>query len=65
MIIKDLFFAQRSKPTKSRNLGLPDYFQNHASRNELLKEAGLDAAGIENSVQKFVRETIPAHVSKT
>ncbi len=47
------------------NLGLPDYFQNHASRNELLKEAGLDAAGIENSVQKFVRETIPAHVSKT
>ena len=28
------------------HLGLPDAFQHHASREDLLAEAGLDAAGI-------------------
>jgi 1-deoxy-D-xylulose-5-phosphate synthase len=32
------------------HLGLPDEFQHHASREQLLAEAGLDAAGIEASV---------------
>ena len=36
------------------NLGLPDRFQDHGSRDELLEEAGLDAAGIESSVRKFI-----------
>ena len=33
-------------------LGLPDAFQHHASREELLAEAGIDAAGIRASVIK-------------
>jgi len=33
------------------NLGLPDTFQNHASREQLLAEAGLDANGILASIQ--------------
>ena len=32
------------------HLGLPDDFQHHASREDLLAEAGLDAAGIRASV---------------
>ena len=32
------------------HLGLPDSFQHHASREQLLEEAGLDAAGIRASV---------------
>jgi len=32
------------------HLGLPDAFQHHASRDELLSEAGIDAAGIRRAV---------------
>jgi 1-deoxy-D-xylulose-5-phosphate synthase len=32
------------------HLGLPDAFQHHASREQLLAEAGLDAAGIRASI---------------
>ncbi|GAA5005967.1 1-deoxy-D-xylulose-5-phosphate synthase [Pseudoluteimonas lycopersici] len=34
------------------HLGLPDAFQHHASREQLLAEAGLDAAGIRDTVLK-------------
>lgn len=42
--------------TKIKNLGLPDAYQNHASREELLEEAGLDAQSIQQSIQSFVKE---------
>ncbi|RZA33609.1 MAG: 1-deoxy-D-xylulose-5-phosphate synthase, partial [Lysobacteraceae bacterium] len=32
------------------HLGLPDEFQHHASREQLLSEAGIDAAGIQAAV---------------
>jgi 1-deoxy-D-xylulose-5-phosphate synthase len=32
------------------HLGLPDAFQHHASREQLLAEAGLDAVGIRASI---------------
>ncbi|KRG63848.1 1-deoxy-D-xylulose-5-phosphate synthase [Stenotrophomonas humi] len=34
------------------HLGLPDSFQHHASREDLLAEAGIDAAGIRESILK-------------
>ena len=34
------------------HLGLPDSFQHHASREDLLAEAGIDAAGIRAAVLK-------------
>jgi 1-deoxy-D-xylulose-5-phosphate synthase len=34
------------------HLGLPDAFQHHASREDLLAEAGIDAAGIRAAVRK-------------
>ncbi len=37
------------------NLGLPDYFQDHGSREELLEEAGLDEANIQRRIQAFIK----------
>ncbi len=36
------------------NLGLPDRFQEHASREELLSEAGLDEQSIEKVLKRFI-----------
>jgi 1-deoxy-D-xylulose-5-phosphate synthase len=36
-----------------KNLGLPDEYLDHASREELLVQAGLDAASILTSIQEF------------
>ena len=36
------------------NLGLPDMFQDHGSREELLAEAGLDAAGILQRIHAYM-----------
>ncbi len=46
----------RNKTVKIKNLGLPDAYQNHASREELLEEAGLDAESILNSIKEFTEE---------
>ena len=40
---------------KIKNLGLPDTYQNHASREELLEEAGLDANSILDSIKEFTK----------
>ena len=42
---------------KIKNLGLPDAYQNHASREELIEEAGLDAQSIIKSIQEFTKTT--------
>ncbi len=39
-------------------LGLPDYFQDHGTRGELLAEAGLDVESIEKSIRQFVKNGI-------
>ena len=38
------------------NLGLPDRYIEHGSREECLAEAELDAPGIENNIQRFIRQ---------
>ena len=50
------FLSLNKIETKVLILGLPDYFQDHGTREELLAEAGLDASGIEKSVEAFVKE---------
>jgi 1-deoxy-D-xylulose-5-phosphate synthase len=42
--------AEHGRTVPMLHLGLPDAFQHHASREQLLAEAGLDAAGIRDSV---------------
>jgi 1-deoxy-D-xylulose-5-phosphate synthase len=37
------------------NLGLPDHFVEHGSREELLAQCGLDASGMLRSIQKRIR----------
>jgi len=45
-----------NKTVKIKNLGLPDEYLDHASREELLEEAGLDAESILNSIKEFTKE---------
>jgi 1-deoxy-D-xylulose-5-phosphate synthase len=47
--VAELFASEHVRAPVS-HLGLPDAFQHHASREDLLAEAGLDAAGIRASV---------------
>ncbi|GIX34355.1 MAG: 1-deoxy-D-xylulose-5-phosphate synthase [Lysobacteraceae bacterium] len=46
------WLARQARTVPVLQLGLPDRFQEHASREELLAEAGLDAAGILAAVQR-------------
>jgi len=41
---------------KIKNLGLPDTYLDHASREELLEQAGLDAKSILQSIVSFTKE---------
>jgi 1-deoxy-D-xylulose-5-phosphate synthase len=41
---------------KIKNLGLPDIYQNHASREQLLEQAGIDAPSILKSIQEFTEQ---------
>ena len=43
-------------PVFIKNLGLPDRYLNHATREEQLCEAGLDADSILESIQQFIAE---------
>jgi 1-deoxy-D-xylulose-5-phosphate synthase len=42
-------------PVPVLNLGLPDHFVEHGTREELLAQVGLDATGILRSIQKRLR----------
>ncbi len=56
--------ARLNHPKAILNLGLPDRFQEHASREQLLTEAGLDANGILRSIEAFVRhEPLAKHLT--
>jgi 1-deoxy-D-xylulose-5-phosphate synthase len=46
--------ANAKLSVKTLNLGLPDRFMNHGSREQLLSEAGLDAEGIAASVSHLL-----------
>lgn len=39
---------------KVLNLGLPDFYQDHGSREDLLSEAGIDSTGILKQVKRFM-----------
>ena len=52
--INELLVAQH-RSVAVLNLGLPDHFVEHGTREELLAQCGLDAAGILRAVQKRLR----------
>jgi len=46
------------------NLGLPDRFQDHGSREELLADAGLDSSAIIAAVESFLdHEPLAKHAT--
>ncbi len=45
-----------NKTVKIKNLGLPDSYQDHASREELIEEAGLDAASLLFTIRTFTKQ---------
>jgi 1-deoxy-D-xylulose-5-phosphate synthase len=47
--------AAHHQPLSVLNLGLPDHFVEHGTREELLAQIGLDAAGVLRAVQKRLR----------
>ena len=49
---------QHAPRTRVLNLGLPDQFLDHGSRDELLVEAGLDTQSILRSIQSFVQNNL-------
>ncbi|HAT73584.1 MAG: 1-deoxy-D-xylulose-5-phosphate synthase [Candidatus Moranbacteria bacterium GW2011_GWF2_36_839] len=48
------FLAKENLKVSIRNIGLPDKFLEHGTREELLKEVGLDEDGILESVKSFI-----------
>jgi 1-deoxy-D-xylulose-5-phosphate synthase len=46
----------------TRNIGLPDSFVEHGTREECLEMAGLDAASLERSIVAFWRSRQPPRV---
>ena len=45
------FLAAQNLSTPLLQLGLPDYYVEHAKPSEMIRECGLDAAGIEAAVK--------------
>lgn len=45
------YLSGQAISTRCLNLGLPDYYQEHGTREQLLQEAGLDSAGILASIE--------------
>ena len=56
----DEFLAASGIELPVLNLGLPDVFLEHGSREECLKMAGLDAEGIQKSVTNWLANKTPA-----
>jgi 1-deoxy-D-xylulose-5-phosphate synthase len=48
------FLNQIQSSIKVLNLGLPDYFQDHGSREDLLNEAKIDSMGILHQIKTFL-----------
>ena len=50
------FFAKNNSQAAVKNLGLPDEFLSHGTREEILDEAGLSEKGILNSIILFTKK---------
>ncbi len=55
--VNEIILNEYKKNIKVKNLGLPDEFLDHASRDELLIDAGLDVNSIIESIQTFTAKT--------
>jgi len=42
--------------SKVKRLGIPDYFVEHGTQEELIAECGFDSAGIEKAIREMLNE---------
>jgi 1-deoxy-D-xylulose-5-phosphate synthase len=54
------YFAAQGITVNTLNIGLPDAFIEHGSREQLLADCGLDAAGIETAIRRHLDTVEPA-----
>jgi 1-deoxy-D-xylulose-5-phosphate synthase len=50
------FMSDNGYNAKVKRLGIPDYFVEHGTQEELINECGFDAAGIEKSIREMLEE---------
>ena len=61
--VNELLLKQQCQ-NRVLNLGLPDYFMEHASREQLLDDAGLSTSGILRAIEDFLdTEELAKHVT--
>ena len=58
------FMIDNGYTAKVKRLGIPDYFVEHGTQEELIAECGFDAAGIEKAVKEMVKKGAKAQGRK-
>ena len=48
------FMADNGYSSTIRRLGIPDYFVEHGTQEELIRECGFDAEGIEKAIREMI-----------
>jgi 1-deoxy-D-xylulose-5-phosphate synthase len=51
------FMSDNGYDSKVRRLGIPDYFVEHGTQEELIAECGFDSAGIEKTIRELMGKT--------
>jgi 1-deoxy-D-xylulose-5-phosphate synthase len=51
------FMTDNGYSSHVKRLGIPDYFVEHGTQNELIRECGFDAEGIERAVREIMKGT--------
>jgi 1-deoxy-D-xylulose-5-phosphate synthase len=50
------FMSDNGYVSKVKRLGIPDYFVEHGTQEELIAECGFDSAGIEKAIREMLKE---------
>jgi len=50
------FMTDNNYSSKVKRLGIPDYFVEHGTQNELIRECGFDAEGIKQAVKEMMKD---------
>lgn len=58
------FMTDNGYNAQVKRLGIPDYFVEHGTQEELYSECGFDADGIEKAIREMVKKSVKGHESK-
>lgn len=54
------FMSDNNYSAEIRRLGIPDYFVEHGTQEELYRECGYDAGGVERTIRQMLEKQYPA-----